>query len=1075
MRQLDSATAWRRPARHLRALARPLAGHGSSKARRGPGARLLYVFTLRALTTIVHKPIAVASTEQSSCQRWLADLSKLRHDARRFFGDVCWAAPGPAQRGRSCSDDAFVYAHKAIVYSRSSGSFQERFIQCAPALHCSDSVASSINTGTSARDEDTRGAHLLRSSSSASLGSMATATTSSATLIAESRDHVMRLMLTDTDPTLFEAWLDVLYLGAQDTEGMHVLFEGFHESIREDSIPGLTGIAKLREDLLYCWRSKLYSDVTIVLDDGGEDANSSSPFASHRAILAARVPYFASILLADFSDARSSILTLPSPLFSSASFTFILGYVYSGTLHFSSRKFDLTTALEIWRGATFLGLDHLQEQAEVSIESMMTPSRAARIYRFALAPDVRSARLARDALQVITDHFGQVWDSAYIGTLDYPAQKALFHQVCSGITAETSTSVVKQALQLRKRIEANRHGWVHHIRAMLDAVEEHLIEVLSRDLAAVVTSVSFVDLIDGVGFSADALEHLLELVVRGLAESRACATYQALVGSVLLREEGILIDARMLVEDARNGIARYIKTRWMSIRDAGEFTKLQTWCLKELADDISIPEAELIYQPTALKQPPIRTSVTGSSSKLVLKQTAQRQLPSSANQSKASIAKNSQSSDSVTLVRAQIVDVSGSSAYTDPPRNPARAYGRPSGPLPAASHACSGGPTLPTANHSLPSFPASNAPFHRPPVGQRGALGSTSAPLAPAANRARASSTTHCAVAVRTRLSGSDISPNLASDLSTPSKPRSMTGSTDSKARHTSSGQTDRPSTNPAPTSVLGRSIASRNVSQGAPIRSPATLQDPSNSRSSSKSNTQVTPSCPRKSVRRTPSAVSLNSVQAPSNRPTTPSSKKSFRSPDSNIFPPVPKPPHSAKSNVQDRTINEGALATYATRDAEADLLLHNDRKPRGTTLLAGIPCIATISNNCERRVQIRAVVRYIGPVEWSSSDVHWVGVEVAKGDIPAEVEAIYEWNDGSRNGFRYFKLGHLRSSLEPATRRNTGKAEQAEYQPELETGEAPFRGRPHSNLGVYNAGGDSGEASRGLFVRPSSIVYVL
>ncbi|SGY15976.1 BQ5605_C012g06721 [Microbotryum silenes-dioicae] len=1026
--------------------------------------------TLGPPRTTLLTPVTVASTEQSSCQKWLADLSKLRHEARRFFGDVCWAAHGPTRPGRSCPDEVLVYAHKAIVYSRSSGSFQERFIQCSPALHCSDSVASSFNTGTSARD-DARDAHFLRSTSSASLESIVTATTSSATLIAESSDHVVRLMLADTDPALFEAWLDVLYLGTQGTEGVHVLFEGFHESIREDSVPGLTGIAKLREDLLYCWRSKLYADVTIVLDDGGYAASS---FASHRAILAARVPYFACILLGEFSDAQTCILTLPSPLFSSASFTFILGYVYSGTLHFSSRKFDLATALEIWRGAAFLGLDLLQEQVEVSIESMMTPNRAARIYRFALAPDVQSARLARGALMVITGHFGQVWDSAYIGTLDHSSQKALFDQVCSGISAETSTSVVKQALQLRKRIETNRHAWVHHIRAMLDAVEEHLVEVLSRDLAAVVTSESFVDLIDGVGFSADVLEHLLELVVRGLAESRACATYQALVGSVLLREEGILIDAKVLVEDARNGIAKYIKTRWMSIRDTGEFTRLQAWCLKELADHISVAEADLLYQPTASKRPPIRTSVITPTiarppSKLVLNENAQWQLASGENQLRALDSRSARSTDLAAHIGLPIVDVPRRATHIDPPGSAARGDERPSDRTSAARHARSLG-SASSSSRIVRSASASNAAHHRVPVGRRGPAGSTSTEIGPGTAETRVSTSFDGATTVRAGRREAGVLPTLASEVSTAAKTRSRTGSVDSRASPTSSGRIHRPSKNPpaiqrlsAPSTIVPLRCES--------VGGPATSRETSDSTSTSKPPTGISPLYPPKLARRTTSAISLTAVRAPSSRPTALNSKKS--SPDSEAHLHLSKatPQHSANLYIQDRITNEDSLAICASRDARTKLPFQRHQNPRGTTLLAGIPCIATINQSDVRRIQIKAVVRYIGPVEWATPDTHWVGVEVAEGDIPAEVEANDEWNDGSRDGFRYFDL---RRCPEPTARRDAEIREQAEYQLAFATREAPTRSRPRSSLGV-NSRGESMEVSRGLFVRPSSIVYVL
>ena len=52
------------------------------------------------------------------------------------------------------------------------------------------------------------------------------------------------------------------------------------------------------------------------------------------------------------------------------------------------------------------------------------------------------------------------------------------------------------------------------------------------------------DLIDGVGWSTDVVEWILEMVLKGLGEKNAPGVYQELVGSVLLREGGILMDVR---------------------------------------------------------------------------------------------------------------------------------------------------------------------------------------------------------------------------------------------------------------------------------------------------------------------------------------------------------------------------------------------------------------------------------------------------------------------------------------------------------------------------------------------------
>jgi len=123
-----------------------------------------------------------------------------------------------------------------------------------------------------------------------------------------------------------------------------------------------------------------------------------------------------------------------------------------------------------------------------------------------------------------------------VGNLPYDAQKQLVRQVCGTVKPQTVAEVARKVSSLRKRIEGDQAVWADHVRSMVEAVEEELVTVLAAGLPAVIASSGFVDLIDGVGFSTDVLEWLLSLVVKGLTEGKAAESYQALVGSVLLRE-----------------------------------------------------------------------------------------------------------------------------------------------------------------------------------------------------------------------------------------------------------------------------------------------------------------------------------------------------------------------------------------------------------------------------------------------------------------------------------------------------------------------------------------------------------
>jgi hypothetical protein len=67
-------------------------------------------------------------------------------------------------------------------------------------------------------------------------------------------------------------------------------------------------------------------------------------------------------------------------------------------------------------------------------------------------------------------------------------------------------------------------------------------------------------------------------------EKVVAGNYEILIGKVLLREEGITMDARARVEDTQKVLLSYIKARWINIRSVGGFEKLDNWCLKELSD-----------------------------------------------------------------------------------------------------------------------------------------------------------------------------------------------------------------------------------------------------------------------------------------------------------------------------------------------------------------------------------------------------------------------------------------------------------------------------------------------------------
>lgn len=174
-----------------------------------------------------------------------------------------------------------------------------------------------------------------------------------------------------------------------------------------------------------------------------------------------------------------------------------------------------------------------------------------------------------------------------------------------------------------------------------------------------------------------------------------------------------------------------------------------------------------------------------------------------------------------------------------------------------------------------------------------------------------------------------------------------------------------------------------------------------------------------------------------------------------------------------------------------------HNEPVPRGATLEIGIPCIIS-----SKRKRFKAYARYIGEVEGETGP--WVGVEVPMpvgeswgGDyhrVNGDRSEDRQWNDGTWGGIRYFEIGGVGGSEwdysgeDRAARRrriDAGSVGGAVWGREVSRGVLKRDGDQMSVGGerktkrmrsVSPAVSDtSGVESRGLFVRPQQVLYVV
>ncbi|KAF8890529.1 hypothetical protein CPB84DRAFT_1849111 [Gymnopilus junonius] len=131
-------------------------------------------------------------------------------------------------------------------------------------------------------------------------------------------------------------------------------------------------LQNLGNNLLDMWRSRLYSDVRIILPLPAQ-GNQTAIFYGHRFLLASRSKTLNDAIRRSHQgeDVKEpTTIALPNDIFTPASIHFILGYMCTGTLKFSLKEYDLTTALAIYKGAIYLLLPMLEQLvlAEVVVE-----------------------------------------------------------------------------------------------------------------------------------------------------------------------------------------------------------------------------------------------------------------------------------------------------------------------------------------------------------------------------------------------------------------------------------------------------------------------------------------------------------------------------------------------------------------------------------------------------------------------------------------------------------------------------------------------------------------------------------
>ncbi|GBE83716.1 hypothetical protein SCP_0507720 [Sparassis crispa] len=1102
-------------------------------------------------------PPALQEATRNSTVTWQDDLKSLFVHAKDRFADVVWELADEKDKAKGVEE---IWGHKAVVYARAPPTFQARYFSFKPPPATSPLPYSSSPTGTLPAQSalslslglDFRSTH-SRSPSPFRAVSPAPSTNTGA---------LLRLP-TPINPTLFSNELEYLYTG----KGLGAAFEFLFDSaeILEKGDGEDARIDKLRKDLVFMWRSRLYSDVRITLTgnfSSSNHENATAIFSSHRFILVSRSPYFHTQLLSwgvQSTPGEPLTLTLPSPPFTPASLHFTLGFIYTGTLVFSHRTFDLDTAFHIMRSASYLSLDTLYDEIQARIVQEMMHGlfhaflefseyecitggkwgtggcrcrqcarRAPRVLEFAVTDDVKNAYLERGARRALVGLFGEGWCTSEFAGLSQKTRDSLVKGLEKRTTPINIFPLLFAAQVALNKLNSTIESWAEVSRDMIIAARKHVDQVLCAQADQCFEQPEWLEIMEANGTNfdhAEQVELIMQSLRRGMNEKNAAMLYQTLVSSILLRTDPTGPENTMLpmtspirrqVDEVRMDVLRWLRRRWLGVKQEGGFDALESWAAKEIAEEIEV-DVEELFSPVSTSVPPRGPTPKGGLRPSMIRGD-ENDTGSMHSLRTAIIRKNGDVKPSAASVRSLARSTHSTISRTSTAVAMRRAHGhRPDSKLtPTTSIALS------SARSSTADSDAVKAPTPPPKstvpsiIGRRNISSSTSThdnifrPKSTASVRSAHSTVS----TIRKTVAGpSTLRP--PSGLSRPSSTHSATseGSTtfETAKSEVTPSSVSRPRRGSA-TSMLSTASVRTTATSTPRVAKP---RPPSITKSITPSvRSKRPPSSPvdrtklAPAARRTSSAASVRSTTSTTSFP---AKKVLLKKPSS-----TSSSPKSISRSVSG-DVDEGMgtikgktrSTTLASHEKQASVVSSSSQStargslkrksssdtikessvgdalareamgvPRGATLDIGIPCIIS-----SKKARFRAYARYIGEVEGEAGP--WVGVEVPMNDTwPGEKLDGRQWNDGSWGGIRYFDIGGSQSEWEfgeerAARRRridwvnNLGRDPKTSLKRE---GEQLSIERAKRLRSASPAVSDmSTSESRGLFVRPQQVLYVV
>ncbi|KAF5329643.1 hypothetical protein D9619_009513 [Psilocybe cf. subviscida] len=464
----------------------------------------------------------------ASLQQWRRDIHESLRYARMRFGDVVW----DYQEGDQLKK---IWGHKAMILARAPPESRSWFdidgiVTGKVVLSAADKMAPLQDLF----NLEGRGRSVQQSDYQSTPGRLSTSSRlRSAATTMESLCHELQYLYTGINTRI--------RLADDRQHPVHA--------------PVLQSVYTLQTNMLNMWAKRIECDMSLTIAEqysisGAQDLQSPHPvFPCHRFVLASRSTYFSAALMGWLAH-KTAIpvgaqvaLTLPTPPFSPMSVYFTLGFIYSGTLKFGKRVFDLDGAFSIYRAADHLGIPTLRTEVEAVILSEMLhtsqsppsynsadPNSAVDVTQgniFTESRDVQNNALENHSRSRLLGLFGPGWCTEEFAALQQDSRRAILDSFYSSLTMDNVVDLLRLAKYGFDVVDQIKGpSWASTIHSVLSAALKYLDSFLAENPGALLYLCSG---------SPDKLRWIFESFERTVALSPifAAKIYVALIAMII--------------------------------------------------------------------------------------------------------------------------------------------------------------------------------------------------------------------------------------------------------------------------------------------------------------------------------------------------------------------------------------------------------------------------------------------------------------------------------------------------------------------------------------------------------------